>query len=331
VDRCFLTPIALSWISKPVTPKAPLPEMFTASSPRSSSFILADKIATSKVKIWPDRMNERVANVICCPSCHGKLRSEWRQLRCEGCSRTYRIQRGVPVFIREESIAAPPNPPSKPIGADFEAILRQGGEFVLHIGAGATAQKYPNCIEFEHQIFQHTDVVGDADQLPFRDASFDRVFAFNVFEHLREPRRAAAEIARVLKPAGLVAIHSAFLQPLHEEPAHFFNATEYGLREWFANFQIEELSVTPNLSPGVMLAYLMSTLTNAMQENSVSWRDQTIVLETTLGEWADFWTGKAGPPAGFDTLQNLPQAAQKKIAAGFELIARKPGGECALW
>ena len=34
LDRSFLTPIALSWISKPVTPKASLPEMLTASSPR---------------------------------------------------------------------------------------------------------------------------------------------------------------------------------------------------------------------------------------------------------------------------------------------------------
>ena len=69
----------------------------------------------------------------------------------------------------------------------------------------------PTCIEFEHKIFKHTDVVGDAHHLPFRDASFDRVFAFNVFEHLREPARAAAEIARVLKPTGAVAIHTAFL------------------------------------------------------------------------------------------------------------------------
>ncbi|MEM9199738.1 MAG: class I SAM-dependent methyltransferase [Pseudomonadota bacterium] len=38
--------------------------------------------------------------------------------------------------------------------------------------------------------------------LPFADASFDMVVAFSVFEHLEEPRRAAAEIDRVLKPGG---------------------------------------------------------------------------------------------------------------------------------
>jgi len=36
-------------------------------------------------------------------------------------------------------------------------------------------------------------VVGDAHALPFRDNTFDRVFAF-VFEHLRDPKKAAGEI-----------------------------------------------------------------------------------------------------------------------------------------
>ena len=272
-------------------------------------------------------MNESVANVICCPACHGALRPGRRQLQCQECSVTYRMQNEVPILIQEDVVTVSSEHVSNPMGADFEAILRKGEEFILHIGAGASAQKYPNCVEFEHKIFKHTDVVGDAHQLPFRDNSFDRVFAFNVFEHLRKPERAAAEIARVLKPNGSVAIHTAFLQALHEEPAHFYNTTEYGLREWFADFEIERLSVSPNFSPGVMLAYLASSVINVMQESGVPWRDQTIVQETTLGEWADFWAGKTGPPDGFERLQKLPQSAQKRIAAGFELIGRKPARE----
>ena len=269
-------------------------------------------------------MNPRVTNVICCPACHGGLRSRRGRLECDTCSVTYRIQNDVPLFIQEKVVTVPSDHVSNQIGADFEALLRKGDGDILHIGAGATPQKYPTCIEFEHKIFKHTDVVGDAHQLPFRDGSFDRVFAFNVFEHLREPTRAAAEVARVLKPGGTVAIHTAFLQAVHEEPAHFYNTTEYGLRRWFADFEIEKLSVTPNFSPGIMLAYLMSSIVNVLQESGVPWREQATVQGTTLGEWADFWAGKAGPPEGFDTLQNLPQAAQKRIAAGFELIGRKP-------
>lgn len=45
---------------------------------------------------------------------------------------------------------------------------------------------------------------GMADELPYEDASFDRVLSTLVFHHLRRPvkQRAAREIARVLKPGG---------------------------------------------------------------------------------------------------------------------------------
>jgi SAM-dependent methyltransferase len=73
-------------------------------------------------------------------------------------------------------------------------------------------------------------VVGDARALPFRDNVFDRVFAFNVFEDLRQLSLAACEIHRVLKPGGSLVLHTPFLQPLHEAPHHYFSATEYGVR-----------------------------------------------------------------------------------------------------
>ncbi len=46
------------------------------------------------------------------------------------------------------------------------------------------------------------------DDLPFPDASFDRVFSHALFEHLPEPEKAAAEIFRVLRPGGIAGICS---------------------------------------------------------------------------------------------------------------------------
>jgi len=46
---------------------------------------------------------------------------------------------------------------------------------------------------------------GNAQYLPFRAASFDRVLCSEVLEHVDDPRRAAAEMARVLKPGGMLA------------------------------------------------------------------------------------------------------------------------------
>jgi SAM-dependent methyltransferase len=51
-----------------------------------------------------------------------------------------------------------------------------------------------------------TAVRGDAYALPFADASFDRVVAAEVLEHLPEDERAMAELVRVLKPGGQLAV-----------------------------------------------------------------------------------------------------------------------------
>ncbi|MCC6526062.1 MAG: class I SAM-dependent methyltransferase [Polyangiaceae bacterium] len=44
---------------------------------------------------------------------------------------------------------------------------------------------------------------GDVCALPYGDGAFDLVVSFSVFEHLRDYRRALAEVARVLRPHGL--------------------------------------------------------------------------------------------------------------------------------
>jgi len=47
-----------------------------------------------------------------------------------------------------------------------------------------------------------TLIKGDAEQLPFEDASFDAVFDFGVLHHVPDWKKAIAEIRRVLKPGG---------------------------------------------------------------------------------------------------------------------------------
>lgn len=47
---------------------------------------------------------------------------------------------------------------------------------------------------------------GDACRLPFADATFDRVIASEVFEHVPDDRAAFGELARVLRPGGTMAV-----------------------------------------------------------------------------------------------------------------------------
>ena len=47
---------------------------------------------------------------------------------------------------------------------------------------------------------------GNAFQLPFRDATFDRAICAEVMEHVHDYRAAARELARVLRPGGRIAV-----------------------------------------------------------------------------------------------------------------------------
>ncbi len=58
-------------------------------------------------------------------------------------------------------------------------------------------------------------VEGSAEALPFRDASFDVVFALNMLHHVIKPENAVREFARVLKPGGaLVALDPRKVAPI---------------------------------------------------------------------------------------------------------------------
>lgn len=262
--------------------------------------------------------------LLVCPACRHEMIEASEALHCGSCRESFPLVRGIPVFLYEPAAVVPLEHESNALGAEFEEILERGEGLTLHLGAGSTARKHPNCLEFEHKIFRHTDVVGDAHALPFRENVFDRVLAFNVFEHLRAPAVAACEIHRVLKPGGAVMLHTAFLQPLHEAPHHYYNATEFGVREWFRDFEIERCDVSGNFSPGFMLGFVAATLLESVRQSGASPEAQREVAQTTLGQWAQFWREKHLTPPGFNTLLTLPPELQKGIAAGFELRARKP-------
>jgi SAM-dependent methyltransferase len=51
-----------------------------------------------------------------------------------------------------------------------------------------------------------TSVAGDGTKLPFADASFDRIIASEVMEHVPDDAAALAEFIRVLRPGGTIAI-----------------------------------------------------------------------------------------------------------------------------
>jgi ubiquinone/menaquinone biosynthesis C-methylase UbiE len=80
------------------------------------------------------------------------------------------------------------------------------------------------------------DIFGDAHALPFCDDSFDFIICQGVLEHLSNPFNAADEMYRVLKRSGKIYLDTAFIQPYHGVPWHYFNFTLSGLREVMKSF-----------------------------------------------------------------------------------------------
>lgn len=112
--------------------------------------------------------------------------------------------------------------------------------------------------------FRGVSIVSSRARLPLRDACMDAVVSLGVFEHLPDPFAMAAEIRRVLKPGGMVWIETAFMQPMHADPSHYFNMTREGLLRVFDGYEIDECGTLSHQMPtfslqmqiGVALAYM---------------------------------------------------------------------------
>jgi SAM-dependent methyltransferase len=87
------------------------------------------------------------------------------------------------------------------------------------------------------------DVVGDAQQLPFKSGCADIVFSTQVIEHVPYPDRLVSEAYRVLRPKGVLLIIGPFYWPLHEEPYDFFRFTRHGFRHLLASAGFEVMSI----------------------------------------------------------------------------------------
>lgn len=100
-------------------------------------------------------------------------------------------------------------------------------------------------------------LVGNAEALPFPDASFDAALCTDVLEHMDHPLRAIAEMRRVVRPGGFIVVSvpneplltllkTLLLQFPAKNPDHLWSFTPTTLREAFTLKEAAHRNI-PNL------------------------------------------------------------------------------------
>jgi SAM-dependent methyltransferase len=187
---------------------------------------------------------------------------------------------------------------------------------ILDCGAGFRPAYHDNVVNFEIAPYETTDVRGVGERLPFRDNVFDAAFSLSVLEHVTDPFACARELARVLKPGGVLYAVVPFLQPYHGYPHHYYNMTRQGLANLFAGrLEVERQEVTGGGRPVFALAWIIRRWAEGL-----SGKARREFLDMRVGELL-------GDPLAHmnrSFVTELPEDFNFELAATTALIARKP-------
>lgn len=212
--------------------------------------------------------------------------------------RMTRLRRTHPLLARLLSLpnfAAPGVSALPRCRAWFEAHVARGaaGERILNLGSGVDkVYDNPNLVNFDIAPHANAEVVGDGEQLPFRDAVFDGVVLDAVIEHLAHPARVVAEARRVLKPGGHLLANVPFLYPFHAAPHDYRRYTPQGLSVLFEEFEVIEAG--SDRRPGravleVMTAYAAGLSDRRGPSYALRWLTAWLWLPLT---WLDPWLAR---------------------------------------
>ncbi len=153
----------------------------------------------------------------------------------------------------------------------------EAGGHCLHVSPQREGRLRSKIKEIPGMKVFHTDVesfylreirdhcfLSDLTRMPAPSETFDIVFCIHVLEHIREDRKALAEIRRILRPGGTAFIMVPFgfesLKTTREldEPDVFGHVWHYqpdGVRERLTDFEFSEVKAEDLLTPEEMRRY----------------------------------------------------------------------------
>jgi SAM-dependent methyltransferase len=159
-----------------------------------------------------------------------------------------------------------------------------------------------------------TDIVGDAANLPYADASMDGVICGELLEHVPEPRYVVRELQRVLKPEGIALITVPFLYRIHADPYDFGRYTDYF---WFQVLQEAGFHEIVIEKQGLFGAVLFDMLRDYIHREGWMqgrWRKWLRPLIVSLRRYAMKWDAK---------IQSAHHPIYTSYTTGFGIYARR--------
>ena len=104
---------------------------------------------------------------------------------------------------------------------------------------------WPVTMEGSYGGSTRADFFSDSMVLPFPEGTFDTIVSTQVLEHVRQPEIVIREMARILKPNGILILSAPMTWPLHEEPHDYYRYTLHGLRHLLEEADFEILDEIP--------------------------------------------------------------------------------------
>lgn len=134
-------------------------------------------------------------------------------------------------------------------------VDRAGPEaLVVDLGAGGRrVRPWVKTVDFSQ--YPGTDYVADISATPFAADSVDLVISTGVLEHVEDENAMLAEMARIVKPGGLIHIEIPFLQFYHDDPVDNRRLTLPGLEKFVARYGFETVHSGVHIGPTVTMLH----------------------------------------------------------------------------
>ena len=110
--------------------------------------------------------------------------------------------------------------------------------------------------------YSRLDAIGELAALPFRDGLFDASLNVVTLEHVREPARVLAELARTLAPGGRLLLVAPQEWEQHQQPHDYYRYTRYGLQHLLSQAGFGQCEIR---AVGGFFRLLSRRLLNALQ------------------------------------------------------------------